>query len=476
MPKQKQANSDFANEHWHFVGILGTGMRALARYASERGVHITGSDVERSPALEELMKRGINVQLDQTTGHFDDATNRVVISQAISEDNPELIQAQQMGIEVVKYPELLGELMERQPGIAVAGSHGKSTTSAMIAYVMQEAGRDPSYLIGANVPQLDGGSHCGSGKHLVAEACEYKRSFLHMAPHIGVITNIDLEHTDYFYNLEDIQQAFCDFGSQIDTDGRLLVNADDPNSQKVCKSAQCETVSYGIDADDAHYRANRVWRAKKHTNFDLMYNGEKQGRFSTKLYGTHNVYNALACIAACHSAGMPMDDIRENIEDFEGAARRLQLLGEPWNVAVLSDYAHHPKEIRASIAAAQQRFPNRRIFCIFQPHQYSRTRSMLPELAEAFEESWETFVADIYAARDSEEDRRSVSSSDLVQQMNHIGETAHYVPEFQDIEELIVREVVPDDVVLVMGAGNIWQVARNIVPRIDKKGQEQVAA
>lgn len=476
MAHKKQVANDFSNEHWHFVGILGTGMRALARYASERGVHITGSDVERSPALEDLMKRGINVQLDQTKGHCDAATNRVIISQAISEDNPELLKAQQMGVEVVKYPELLGELMDLQPGIAVAGSHGKSTTSAMVAYVMQEADRDPSYLIGADVPQLEGGSHCGSGDYLVAEACEYKRSFLYMAPHIGVISNIDLEHTDYFYNLKDIQQAFCDFGQQIDPDGRLLLNSDDPNSQKVRKAARCEVVSYGVDDVEANYRAERVWRAKKHTNFDLLYNGEKQGRFSIKLYGTHNVYNALACIATCHSAGMSMDEIRDNIENFEGAARRLQLLGEPWNVAVLSDYAHHPKEIRASISAAQQRFPNRRIFCIFQPHQYSRTRSMLPELADAFEEAWQTFVTDIYAARDSEEDRRSVSSSDLVQRMNHNGETAHYVPEFQDIEELIVREVVPDDVVLVMGAGNIWQVARNIVPRIDKKGQDQIAA
>ena len=476
MAQSKHTDSSFANEHWHFVGILGTGMRALARYASEKGIHITGSDVQRSPAMDELVKRGINVQLDQEKAHFDDATNRVVISQAINEDNPEIVHAQRMGIEVVKYPELLGELMDLQPGIAVAGSHGKSTTSAMMAYVMQRAGLDPSYLMGAGVLQLQGGSDCGTGDYLVAEACEYKRSFLYMAPHIGVITNIDLEHTDYYYNLSDIQHAFCDFARQIDPDGHLILNADDPNSQAVRKAARGEAISYGIDEETATYRADRVWRAKKHTNFDLLYNGEKQERFSIKLYGTHNVYNALACIAACHRAGMGMSDIREHIESFQGAARRLQLLGEPWDVAILSDYAHHPKEIRASIAAAQQRFPNRRIFCVFQPHQFSRTRSMLPELADAFDEAWQTFVTDIYAARDSEADRRSVTASDVVQRMNHIGLTAHYVPEFRDIEELIVREVVPEDVVLVMGAGNIWQVARNIVPRIDQKGRDQIAA
>ena len=184
----------------------------------------------------------------------------------------------------------------------------------------------------------------------------------------------------------------------------------------------------------------------------------------------------LATIAACHLAGVEFEEMREPIAEFEGAARRLQLLGEPWSVAIVSDYAHHPNEIRASLAATRQRFPHRRVFCVFQPHQYSRTRAMLPELAEAFRESWTTLVTDIYAARDSEEDRQRVSASDLVQQMNHIGLTAHYIPEFSDIEDMAVGDVVPRDVVLVMGAGNIWQVARNIVPRIAEKGRRQIAA
>ncbi|MFP4175708.1 MAG: UDP-N-acetylmuramate--L-alanine ligase [Planctomycetota bacterium] len=476
MRQNREPDGTFDNQHWHFVGILGTGMRALARYASERGVHITGSDVQESPALKDLTSRGINVELDQSEGHFDSATNRVVISQAIRDDNPELLKARDMGIEVVKYPELLGELMDLQPGIAVTGSHGKSTTSAMIAYVMQKAGRDPSYLIGADVPQLEGGSHCGRGDYLVAEACEYKRSFLYMAPHMGVVTNIDLEHTDYFRDMNDIRKAFSDFARQVDPDGRLILNADDDNSQKVRRAARCPLITYGIKDEQATYRAQRLWRAKVHSNFDLIYDGEEKGRFSIQLYGTHNVYNALACIAACHRAGLSLEEIREHLASFEGAARRLQLLGEPWDVAVLSDYAHHPKEIKASISATRQRFPNRRLFCIFQPHQYSRTRRMLPELAEAFDGAWEVFVADIYAARDSAKDRSSVSSADLVQAMNSEGINAHHVPDFHDIEDLIVGEVLFDDIVLVMGAGNIWQVARNIVPRIEQKGENQVAA
>jgi UDP-N-acetylmuramate--alanine ligase len=468
--------SEFSGQHWHFVGILGSGMQAMARYAAERGVSVTGSDVQPSPAAADLRRLGIQVQLSQDKANFDRATNLVVISQAIEESNRELVHARELGLEVVKYPELLGRLMDAQPGIAVAGAHGKSTTTAMIAYVLYRAGRDPSYLIGADVPQLGGGSHHGTGEYLVAEACEYRRSFLYLAPHVGVISNIDLEHTDYYHDIWDIQEAFCDFAGQIDADGALVLNADDANSRVAADAAQCEVVRYGIDDSKAQCRAERIWRAKKHTNFNLVYKGKQQGRFSIQLYGTHNIYNTLAAIAACHQAGLSFDEMRLPIAEFEGAARRLQLLGEPWDVAILSDYAHHPSEIRASLAATKQRFPNRRVFCLFQPHQYSRTLAMLPQLAEAFRGSWTTLVTDIFAARDSEEDRQRVSATDLVQLMNHLAMTAHYVPELSDLEDIAVAEVVPRDVVLVMGAGNVWRVARNIVPRIAEKGRRQIAA
>jgi UDP-N-acetylmuramate--alanine ligase len=235
-------------------------------------------------------------------------------------------------------------------------------------------------------------------------------------------------------------------------------------------------VTYGIDDKKAHYRAERLWRAKVHSNFDLVFRGKKIDRFATKLFGTHNVLNALAAIAACHEAGVDFAKIKEALADFEGAARRVEMIGNPWNVAIISDYAHHPKEIAASIAAMHQRFPNQRIFVIFQPHQYSRTRKMLPEFAEAFRTAWVTYVTDIYAARDSQEDRRSVSALDLVRQMNHIGLLAHYVPEFHEIEQIIVGDVIPDDVVLIMGAGDINQVAHNIIPKIAEKGRRQIAA
>ncbi len=473
---QANSNTDLSDQQWHFIGILGTGMRSLAGYAVERGVRVSGSDLQACPGLEDLVSRGINVRLSQDATRFDNGVNLVVVSPAVPDDNPELVAALEAGLEVVKLPEVLGRLMDDQPGVAVTGSHGKSTTTALIAYIMQQGGLDPSYLIGAEVPQLAGSSHSGSGPLLVAEACEYKRSFLYLAPQIGVVTNVDLEHTDYYYDLWDIQEAFCDFASQIQPDGVLVMNADDPNSKGMQKAAECKVVRYSIDSRKSQYRAERIWRAKKHTNFDLVYKGRNKGRFSIRMYGTHNVYNALAAIAGCHEAGMEFEQMREPVSEFEGAARRLELLGEPWDVAILSDFAHHPNEIRASLAATQQRFPKRRVFCVFQPHQHSRTRTMLADLAEAFDGAWLTLITDIYAARDSEEEQKAISASDLVQLMNHNGLTAHYVPEFKDLENIMVGDVVPGDVVLIMGAGDIWQVASNIVPRVEEKGRSQIAA
>jgi len=473
---RRSRRPNLSNEHWHFVGILGSGMSSMATYAAECGARITGSDIQPSPAAESLQRRGITVRFRQEGLDLDRETDLVVVSQAIDEDNPELVLARRLGLQIVRYPELLGMLMEHQKGVAVAGTHGKSTTSAMIAFILREAGLDPSFMIGADVPQLGGGSHCGTGEYLVAEACEYKRSFLCLAPHVGVITNMDADHLDYYYDMWDIREAFADFARTVVDGGVLVANADDTNTREVIAEAGLPAITYAIEDRAADYRAERLWRAKLHSNFDVVHKGRKVGRFSTNLYGTHNVLNALAAIAACHQVGVDFEGIREALAKFEGVARRLQLLGKPWNVAVLSDYAHHPKEIQASLAATHQRFPRRRIFVVFQPHQYSRTRLMLEELAESFRPAWVTYVCDIYAARDSYEDRMSVSAMDLVRQMNHIGLLAHYVPEFDDMEDIIVGDVIPDDVVLVMGAGNIWQLAHNIIPKIEMKGRRQLAA
>ncbi len=473
---KKSKKKDLSGKHWHFIGIGGTGMSSMAGYASERGARITGSDLQPAPSVDALRRKGADVSFEQDGRTLKRATDLVVVSQAIPDDNPELMAAQRLGLEVVRYPELLGRLMERQKGLAVSGTHGKSTTSSIIAFILRHVGMDPSFLIGADVPQLGGGSHYGAGGFLVAEACEYKRSFLNLVPHVGVITNIDVDHLDYYFDLWDIKEAFADFAISSTEDGVLVANADDANTRSVLREVGVDAITYGIDAKKVDYRAERLWRAKVHSNFDLVHKGKTIERFTTNLYGTHNVLNALAAIAVCHEVGVDFADIRDALAEFDGVARRMQIVGRPWGVPIISDYAHHPREIQASIAAAHQMFPNQRVFVIFQPHQHSRTRKMLPELAESFRTAWVTYVVDIYAARDTDEDRRSVSALDLVRQMNHIGLLGHYVPEFADMEHIITGEVITDDVVLVMGAGDVWEIARNAIPMIEERGRRQVAA
>ena len=379
-------------------------------------------------------------------------------------------------MEVVRYPELLALLMDMQDGVAVAGSHGKTTTSSIIAYVLRERGLDPSYIIGADVPQLNGGAHYGKGTHFVAEACEYKRSFLYLCPRVGVVTNVDREHLDYYNDLWDIQEAFADFAAGVAPEGFLVVNADDKNSADVAEDAECRVVTIGVRKMKSDYAATRLWRAKKHTNFNVLHEGKDVGRFNMKLYGTHNVYNALAAIAVCHELGVGFKHIAAALAGFEGASRRFQEVGAPWDVPIISDYAHHPEEVRATIAAAQQRFPGKRVFCIFQPHQHSRTRKMLKDYSTCFDPTWVTLVTDIYAARDSEDDRRDISGQDLVRAINRRGQLAHYVPEFEDVEDIIEGDVLPGDVVLIMGAGDVWKMAYNLIEKIKIKSRKQVIA
>lgn len=467
---------DLSAQHWHFVGILGTGMRGLAIFASECGAKVSGSDVRPPREGRELIERGISVRVGQHRPRLTGDIDLVVASHAIEDDNPELRAARKRELEVLRYPELVGRLMEHKEGLAVAGSHGKSTTASTAAFLMSKAGRSPSFLIGAEIPQLGGSARCGSGNHLIAEACEYRRSFLHLKPHIGVITNLDREHIDYYYDMDDICEAFCDFAAQVDQDGALVVNADDPHMQSVMEAANCEVVRCSMESEDAEYAVANPWRATKHTNFDVLCEGENVGRLVTRLHGNHNIMNTMLAAAACHRAGLSFDEIIELIPEFGGVARRTQLIGEPWGVPVINDYAHHPREICASIAATRQRFRNRRIFCVFQPHQYSRTRAMLPELARSFEGIHLTLVSDIYAARDSREDEEAVSALDLVRAMNRNDSSAYYVPEFDEIEDMVVGEVVTGDVVLIMGAGDIWQVAHRIKSRIAQKPATQIAA
>ncbi len=476
MHRAKSKERILSAQHWHFVGIREPELRALAGYAAQLGARVTGSDERSGPADGELLKHGVRVSRRPSRHAVKADTDFVVISEAVSEDHLEVVSARRKGVEVAYWPEVLRLLTGRQSAVAVAGTHGKSTTAAIAAYVMRHAGADPSFLIGADVPQLGGGSHHGSGKHFVVEASEYKRSFLGISPGMGIITNVDADHLDYYNDLWDIKDAFRDFAATAAEGGVLLANADDANTRDVLAEAGVPAVTYGIEDKRADYRAERIWRAKLHSNFDLVHRGNVVGRLTTNLYGTHNVMNALAAAAACHQAGVDFADIRDALAEFEGVAHRLQVIAEPWRVPVVVDSARHPRQVQACLAAMHQRFPGRRVFVVFQPHGISCTRAGLRELAETFRDAWTTFVCAPFAAHGCYGDGDGVTGREVVREMTSIGVFGHYVPEIKDVERIIVGEVILDDVVLIMGAGEVRQVGSTIVPRIAEKGRRQIAA
>lgn len=461
---------DLRGKRVHFIGILGEGMQRAAIVAAECGAIVSGSDLRETDDVRALAHRGVRVICGAQQSLQVEA-DLVVVSPAVPADLGEVAEATNRGLEVIKYPEFVGRVMESRRGIGVAGTHGKSTTTALTAYLLAQAGMDPSYIVGADVPQLGGGSHYGTGEWMVAEACEYRRSFLYLEPEIGVITGVDYDHADYYFSFDDVVRAFTDFAEQVHEDGLLVLNKEDPSTPAIADEAPCAVETFCVDGE-ADWSARRVWRAKKRTNFDLYERGDLVGRVSMPLYGTHNIRNALAAISVARRCGVSYESILAGLDTFTGCARRLQLIGEAWGVPVLSDYAHHPREIEATLGATRQRYPSKsRIFCVFQPHQHSRTRAFLPQFAQAFSDVHMAIFTDIYGVRDSEEVRRSVSSLDLVREVQQHNRSAYYMPDFGDIEEFLAGEVVMNDVVLVMGAGNIWQLAGRIYQRIQEKAR-----
>jgi UDP-N-acetylmuramate--alanine ligase len=388
-----------------------------------------------------------------------------VASAAIPEQHPELIEARRRGIPVVKYAQLLGALMAQQHGIAVSGTHGKSTTTAWLAFVLRKAGLDPSFVVGAETEQLGGGSGVGSGQHFLAEACEYDRSFLHLRPQAAAILNIEEDHLDCYENLAAIVEAFRQFAGLVPPQGLLVINGQDSSCQAIAADLSIDVETFGYDARDTWRAADPSLR-DGYYEFTTLQRGKTLGRTRLGIPGEHNVANALAVVALASHVGVGWDAISEGLREFRGARRRLQLQGEVGGTTVVDDYAHHPTEIRATLRAARERFEPRRVWCIFQPHQHSRTRFLLHDFALSFELADFVVVPRIYFVRDSERERQAVRAADLVEQIQAAGGHAVHIPEFEEILDTVLSELEPGDLVITMGAGDIWKVADELVRRL----------
>jgi UDP-N-acetylmuramate--alanine ligase len=451
--------------HIHMVGVGGCGMSALAGLLLRRGTRVSGSDMRPSAELARLVECGARITTEQRAEAVPEDADLVVASAAVPADHPELLQARRRGIHVVKYAELLGAVMSHYDGIGISGTHGKSTTTAWLAFVLRRAGLDPSFVVGATVGQLGGGSGVGDGPHFIAEACEFDRSFLNLRPRRAAILNIEEDHLDCYKDLDAIRAAFAAFAGGVAADGLVVLNGEDERCQAIAGGIAAEVQTFG-SAEGRTWRATGITLADGYYSFNVEHAGTTLGRVRPLLAGRHNVDNALAVIALAHHCGVAWADLQAGLCEFNGAHRRLELRGAAAGRQVLDDYAHHPTEIRATLRAARERFNPRRLWCVFQPHQHSRTRFLLADFAGSFAHADRVVVPDIYFVRDSQRERELVCAEDLVKEIRLRGGNATYAGDFGSIVELLACETEPGDVILTMGAGNIWKVADELVQRL----------
>jgi UDP-N-acetylmuramate--alanine ligase len=450
----------FSGKKFHFIGIGGIGMSGLAKVLMKNGAIVSGSDQEDSTVVADLIRLGADIKIGHNARNLQLPVEAVVISAAITARNPELAAAGEKGCKIIKYAEMLGELMDSYDGIAICGTHGKSTTSGWLSFVLEKAGMSPNFIVGADISQLAASSGVGEGPLFVAEACEYDRSFLNLHPKVGVILNIEQDHLDYYRDEDEIVEAFSDFALGVHQDGTVIANGMDDNVTRAVKNlgSQYRLQTFGID-DDFDFSAKNIELVNGFYEFDIYQKSSKLGHLKILPPGKHNVLNALAVTAAALNVGVEIEKLLGLMAQFEGIDRRLMLKAEVKAVTVLDDYAHHPTEIRASLEGIRQRYQPNRLWCIFQPHQYSRTRFLLDDFAESFKFADITIVPEIYFVRDTAAARTKVNAQVLVERIRAEGCEALFINDFDGIVEYLKGSVREGDLVVTMGAGDIWKVA-----------------
>ena len=447
--------------HIHFIGIGGISMSGLAEILLEEGFTVSGSDSKESPLTKKLESEGARIAYGQKAENITPDIDCVVYTAAISRSNPELIEAVAQKIPMLTRAELLGQLMKNyDTPIAVSGTHGKTTTTSMISHILLEGKVDPTISVGGILKAIGGNIRVGKSETFLTEACEYTNSFLHFFPKISVILNIEEDHLDFFKDLEDIRHSFRQFAELLPSDGTLIINGEIENYREICQGLGCRVVTYGPSAEFDYSASDISYDEEGHVSFELAKHGEKAGRIVLSVTGDHNVSNALASIAAAELLGIPMDTIKKGLLSFTGTDRRFEYKGTFNGVTVVDDYAHHPTEIKATLKAAQH-YPHNSVWCVFQPHTYTRTKAFFHEFAEALSHTDHLVLADIYAARET--DTLGISSADLAEEAAKLGADSHYFPSFAEIEAFLKENCRPGDLLITMGAGDIVTVGEDLI-------------
>lgn len=444
----------------HFIGIGGISMSGLAEILLDRHFRISGSDAKPSPLTDKLTEQGVNVMYGQRASNITDEINLVVYTAAIHPDNPELQAARAMGIPCITRAQLLGQIMKNYDlPIAVSGTHGKTTTTSMIAEILLKNHSDPTLSVGGILKSIHGNIRIGQSPYFVTEACEYTNSFLSFFPKIGIILNIDADHLDFFKDLADIRSSFRQFAALLPADGTLIINGDMEELSMITEGLSCRIITFGLSAG-CDYTAHEIsYDDFARPSYTLSTAGQEQS-VSLGVTGEHNVCNSLAAIALADLLGVPRDVTMQALFSFGGTKRRFEYKGNLSGVSVIDDYAHHPTEISATLHAAAN-YPHKTLWCVFQPHTYTRTKALMDDFASALSLADRIVLTDIYAARET--DRLGISSRTLQEKIQALGKECHYFPSFDEIENFLLENCSTGDLLITMGAGDVVKIGENLL-------------
>ena len=449
----------------YFVGIGGSSMSGLAMILLDAGFTVSGSDRSRSVLTERLESKGVTVFYGQRAENITSSVDCVVFTSAISRDNPEYIAAHELNIPCLTRGELLGQIMKNyDTPIAVSGTHGKTTTTSMLSEILLLADTDPTLSIGGILKTIGGNIRVGRSGYFLTEACEYTNTFLSFFPKLEIILNIEEDHLDFFKDIDDIRSSFRRFAQLLPPDGCLVINADIPNYKEITEGLACRVVTFGSDGNADYYPSDISYDEKGHPDFIL--HGSRDGesnpltKITLQVPGEHNMYNAVAAAAAADALSIDRGYTALALSKFTGTDRRFEYKGTIGGVTVIDDFSHHPTEITAALKAAA-RYPHKTLWCVFQPHTYSRTKTFLKDFAKALTLADKVVLADIYAARET--DTLGISSETLQREILALGQECYYFPSFDEIENFLLENCLNGDLLITMGAGDVVKIGENLL-------------
>ena len=447
--------------HVHFIGIGGISMSGLAEILIDAGFTVSGSDAKKSPLTQHLATKGAKINYPQMASNITDDIDLVVYTAAIAPDNPEYARANENGLPMMTRADLLGQIMKNyKTPIAISGTHGKTTTTSMISEVLLAADTDPTLSIGGILKSIGGNIRVGKSEYFVTEACEYTNSFLSFFPRISIILNIEEDHMDFFKDIDDIRNSFRKFAEILPRDGFLIINKEIDRLDDLTKGLDCNVITFGSDQSADYSYKDATYDEYGRGSYLLLKNGKECGRVTLGVVGEHNILNSLSVIALMDILAIDFESVTRALAAFHGTDRRFELKGEVGGVTILDDYAHHPTEITATLKAAAN-YPHKTLWCVFQPHTYTRTKAFLNDFAKALSLADKVVLTDIYAAR--EKNTIGISSKDLLCELEKTGTECYYIPSFDEIENFLLKNCINGDLLITMGAGDVVKIGESLL-------------